>query len=165
MTVAEPSAPAPVATSGPDTGDVFVHGRVLRDGNPVSDASVSAMVSPEDDDTEVGEVVDTLDVPEVRTDEDGRYALRLDPAEVPGKYVGSSGYVNFELLVDDREVMAIWNTTVWLVGNDSVWRSDEQDRTGDSVLELSVDLTDETVTQVDSSGERTREPLPVWAPS
>jgi hypothetical protein len=144
-------APKPVATAGPDTGDLMVHGVVTRNDKPVRDAKVWFELWPEPDDTKDGEVVDLWTSRSVTTDGDGRYALRLDPDTLTSRYFGGT-FLNFDIHFYRDGKDAMWGSTVHLV-RDKVWRSDEEALVGDPVLAMSIDLKASKITLTDSRGD------------
>ena len=81
--------------SGPGAGDLFVHGEVLRDGDPVAGAEVSLVIE------DLGAAGDptAYDVPTVTTGEHGGYAFDIDPDELPARYLPGEDYVNFDVVV------------------------------------------------------------------
>ncbi|MCL8251450.1 hypothetical protein AERO_08640 [Aeromicrobium fastidiosum] len=153
--------PTPVATAGPDTGTVALHGVVSMDGKPVRGAFVVATLWPEDtSDVPEGGVVDTLDLPTVTTGDDGAYVVRIDPDRLASRYFGGD-YLNVDLRFSTTTSMSSWSTTVDLV-DDRVWRSTDRARVGDPVLRLDVDLGRRTITTEDSLGEKEKSDLPVY---
>jgi len=146
------SAPKAVATAGSGTGDVMVRGVITRNAEPVRDAELWFDLWPTDDGTRAGDVVDTWGSKHVKTDHDGRFALRMDPDDVKSKYIDGNA-VNFDLNLFHDKKMASWGSTAWLV-QDRVWRSDEYARVADPTLSISMDVGTFTVTLVDSHGER-----------
>ena len=158
----EPAEPDRPALSGPESRDVLVHGRVLDAGKPVEDAAVTIEIWPDSDDHEydVGETVDMFDVT-TSTDAEGRYVVVVDPRRLESRYFGGHDFVNFDVRVESGGDMTSWSTTTHLVGADGIWRSEPEARVGDRVLELAFDLSEETVDTTTSTGETTREDLPV----
>ena len=153
--------PTPVATAGPDTGTVALHGVVSRDGKPLRGTTVVATLWPEDtSDVPEGGVVDTLDLPAVTTGDDGAYVVRIDPDRLTSRYFGGD-YLNVDLRFSTTTSMSSWSTTIDLV-DDRVWRSTDQARVGDPVLRMDVDLGRRTITTEDSLGEKEKSDLPVF---
>jgi hypothetical protein len=144
---ADASSPARVL-SGPGAGDLFVHGQVLRDGDPVSGAEVSLVI---EDLGAVGEPT-AYDVPAVTTRGDGSYAFEIDPAELPARYRAGEDYVNFDVSVVEGADRSAWSSTVWLVEDSAGWRGQGAD-VGDAVPAVSFELGHGTVEVTDSSGE------------
>lgn len=143
---------ASFATSGPETGDLFVHGTVRRGGTAVRDAEVAVSLFPEEEDAPVGEVVDTFDAEPAVTDAHGEWAVRLDPETIPSRYFPADhDFLNFDLMVRDEARFAMCSTTLWLVGERGVWRT-EGSRTGDALMVIELDLESETITITDSQG-------------
>ncbi len=154
-------SPTSVATAGPDTGTVALHGVVSMNGKPLRGASVVATLWPEDtSDVAEGETVDTRDLPTITTDGDGAYVLRIDPDRLTSRYFGGD-FLNVDLSFTTKKVMSSWSTTVDLV-DDRVWRSTERARVGDSVLRLDADLGRRTVTTTSSLGEKEKSELLVY---
>lgn len=148
------------ATSGPETGELLVHGVVRDDGQPVEDATVQVQIWADGAGQEVGEVVDTFETEPTRTGSDGDYFVDLDPDRLPSKYFGGADFVNFDLIVSIGDRVATWSTTAWLLEKDGVWRSDGA-RSGDETIDVSVDLMSGQVTMTDSVGEKTRHHIQV----
>jgi hypothetical protein len=157
--------PAKLVTQGPDTGDLLAHGTVLVDGKPVDGARVRAVLSPEGEAAEnlkVGERVPTWETDPVTTGDDGTWAVSIDPDSVPSTYFpAGQESLNFELEVQTRTRVAMWWLTASLVKPIQVWRSDEEARPGDAVLEIALDLGAKTITLTDSHGKRQRASLVV----
>lgn len=151
---------APQVTSGPETGHLFAHGAVHRGDRAVPGADAVISLWPETADDPVGALVDLHEIPVV-TDAQGRWAVQLDPDAIPAKYFPASrDFVNFDLRVVDGPTVATWSTTLHVVGDPGVWRTDGA-RPGDAVMEIDIDLDAETITITDSHGEATRSPLPL----
>ncbi len=71
---------------------------------------------------------------------------------------GSPAFVNFDVVVETGSTSAHWSTSAWQVDDGDVWRS-EGGRTGDRVIDVSMDLGARQVTLTDSLGEATISPL------
>ena len=95
------------------------------------------------------------------TDAEGRYVVLVDPRQLESRYFGGDDCVNFDVQVESDGDMTSWSTTAHLLGADQIWRSEPEARIGDRVLELAFDLSEETVETTTSTGETTREDLPV----
>ena len=153
-----------VTTAGPDSGDLMVHGVVSRNHKPVRDAEVWFELMPENlDDVKEGEAIDMWGSKHVRTDREGRYALRLDPDTLTSKYF-SDDYLNFDLYLTHDGQMADWSSTVFLI-RDEVWRSDEQALVGDPALKMSLDVGTSKITLTDSRGDSETSDLPLMRTS
>jgi hypothetical protein len=148
------------ATSGRDSAHLLVHGTVTRGDEPVAGARLALTLTPEDlAEIEVGESVESFDAAQVETDEDGRYAIELDPAELSSQYFNGD-YLNFDINVLADDELGLWSSTVWLERNE-YWRSDDRALPGDEVMDLSFDLVGPTVVLTDSYGETETNDLPV----
>lgn len=135
------ASPGPVSGSG--AGDLFVHGEVLRDGDPVAGAEVSLLIEA------VGEPT-PYDVPAVTTGEAGGYAFDIDPDELPPELLRED-QVNFDVAVVEGSDRSVWSSTVWLVEDSAGWRDQGAD-VDDAVPAVSFDLGHGTVEVTDSSG-------------
>ena len=142
------SGSGPVA--GPGAGDLFVHGEVRRDGDPVAGAEVSLLI----EDLGVAGETTTYDVPAVTTTEDGGYSFDIDPDELPGRFLAGDDYVSFDVSVTDEADAAAWSSSVWLVEDDGAWRARGAD-VSDAVPAVSFDLGRGTVEVTGPTGERT----------
>jgi hypothetical protein len=140
------SSPGPA--SGPGSGDLFVHGKILRDGDPVGGAEVSLLI----EDLGAGREPTTYDVPAVTTGEDGSYAFEIDPEELPERFLAGEDYVSFDVSVVEGADRSAWSSTVWLVEDAAGWRGQDAD-VGDAVPAVSFELGHGTVEVTDSSGE------------
>ncbi|MEV7396015.1 hypothetical protein [Aeromicrobium sp. NPDC092404] len=154
----------PVATAGPGTGTMVVQGIVKHEGEPLAGAKVWLTLWPDDaGEVEEGGTVDTRDSKPITTDDRGHYALRLDPDTLTSAYFDGES-LNFDITVFNKNKAASWGSTVWLVDR-RVWRS-EAALVGDSVLRMNFDLGKESITTVDSRGDREAAELPIGdAPS
>ncbi|MGH3334249.1 MAG: hypothetical protein ACRDOZ_00405 [Nocardioides sp.] len=144
---ADASSPARVV-SGPGAGDLFVHGQVLRDGDPVAGAEVSLVI---EDLGAAGEPT-AYDVPAVTTGDDGGHAFAIDPDELPARFRVGEDYVKFDVSVVEGTDRSAWSSTVWLVDSAAGWRSQGAD-VDDAVPAVSFELGHGTVQVTDSSGE------------
>jgi len=154
-------------TVGPQTGDVFVHGTVSRNRKPVEGAEVLVNLSPEEEMAEAkeGERIKLWSTKPVATDESGRWVVRIDPDTVPSKYFpASQDYLNFELMVSQGAEFTTWGSTLWLLKDTRVWRT-ENSRPGDAVMDIALDLGKEKIAITDSSGEVERSSMPVRKPT
>jgi hypothetical protein len=147
---ADASSPGPRVISGAGAGDLFVHGEVLRDGDPVAGAEVSLLI---EDLGAAGEPT-TYDVPSVTTREDGGYAFEIDPEELPARFLVGEDYLSFDVTVAGDAGRSAWSSTVWLVEDSAGWRGQGAD-VDDAVPAVSFDLGDGTVEVTDSAGEST----------
>jgi hypothetical protein len=139
------ASPGPV--SGPGAGDLFVHGEVLRDGEPVAGAEVSLVIE------ELGAAGQptAYDVPTVTTGEHGGYAFDIDPDELPARFLPGEDHVNFDVVVVEGSDRSVWSSTVWLVEDAAGWRGQGAD-VDDAVPAVSFDLGHGSVEVTDSSG-------------
>jgi hypothetical protein len=135
---------SPGRVSGPGAGDLFVHGEVLRDGDPVAGAEVSLLIEDLREST-------AYDVPTVTTGEAGGYAFDIDPDELPAAFV-LEDHVNFDVTVVEGSDRSVWSSTVWLVDDSAGWRGQGAD-VDDAVPGVSFDLGHGTVEVTDSAGE------------
>jgi len=138
---------SPGSASGPAAGDLFVHGDVLRDGDPVAGAEVSLLI---EDLGAAGEPT-AYDVPAVTTGEDGSYAFEIDPDELPARFLDGDDYVNFEVAVVEDSARSAWSSTVWLMDENAGWRGQGAD-VDDAVPAVSFELGHGSVEVTDSSG-------------
>jgi hypothetical protein len=140
------ASPGSLVVSGPDAGHLFVHGRVLRDGEPVAGAEVSLLIE------DLGEST-AYDVPAVTTGELGGYAFDIDPGELPARFSFGQDHVNFDVTAVEGSDRSTWSSTVWLAEDSAGWRGPGAD-VADAVPAVSFDLDRGTVEVTDSSGER-----------
>ena len=108
------------------------------------------------EDVKDGHEVPMWDTKPVKTDANGRYAVRIDPDVVPGKFFEDVDMLNFDLDVVIGKRFATWGSTLYLVGRPQVWRTDGA-RVGDTVMDMSLDFGSRKVTTTDSDGHKTRE--------
>jgi hypothetical protein len=150
---------AAIALAGPTTGDVLVQGTVRGADPSGGPTHVEVALWPQRDDTEVGERVELFQTQPVTVDAAGHWAVELDPATVSSTFLaGSPAFVNFDVMVEAGSTSAEWSSTAWLVDDGDVWRS-EGARTGDQVIDVSMDLGTGQVTLTDSLGEAETSPL------
>jgi hypothetical protein len=150
---------AAAALAGPTTGDVLVQGTVRRADPSGGPTHVQVALWPQRDDTEVGERVELFQTQPVTVDATGHWVVALDPATVSSTFrAGSPAFVNFDVMVEAGSTSAEWSSTAWLVDDGDVWRS-EGARTGDQVIDVSMDLGTGQVTLTDSLGEAETSPL------
>jgi hypothetical protein len=147
------------ATAGPDSEHLLIHGTVSRGDEPMAGAQVWLTLFPEDtSDADVGDVIDTFETPPVETDDEGGYAIELDPDQLSSRYFNGE-FLNYDVgIVVDGE-WGSWGSTVSLRGTD-YWRSDERARVGDSAVEVSFDFDGPTIMLTDSYGETEANDLP-----
>jgi len=139
------AAPGSLVVSGPGAGHLFVHGRVLRDGQPVAGAEVTLLIEDLRQST-------AYDVPVVTTGELGGYAFHIDPEELPARFTYGQDHVNFDVTAAEGSDRSTWASTVWLAEGSSGWRGQGAD-IDDAVPAVSFDLDRGTVEVTDSSGE------------
>lgn len=143
----------PLATAGSSSGLLLAHGTVVRGGQPVENASVVLQAMPvvSADQTDAG--ARRWSAPVVRTDGDGDYELRLDPADIPAAYYPDSySFLEFDLVFGDGAGLALWHGTVFLRTRPDLWRTVGAGP-DDGVLRVDVDLESGEVSPVDSLGE------------
>lgn len=156
---ASPSRGA-LATAGPETAHLLLHGTVTHGDEPVPGAEVWLSLFPEDtSDVEVGEVVDTLETEPVETDDDGGFVIEVDPDTLSSTYFNAT-FLNYDVMLRADDELATWSSTAWLVREDH-WRSDERARVGDAVTRMDFDLAAPTLTLTDSYGEPETDELPL----
>lgn len=154
------SAPAPKDSASSEA--VFLTGTVTRGGEHVEGAQVVATLWPENDDSEVGDLIEMFDVDDAVTRADGSFTLYLDPDDVPTRYFGGDrSYVNFDFRVFDDGEFATWGSTLHPVGSPQTWRTEGGAVAADAPLEMHLDLEKQRITMVDSYGESTSSDLPV----
>ena len=152
-----PDVPANVVTAGPETGDLFVYGTVSRGGQPVVGASVTVALAPIRGPEADVEPLKLIDLPAVRTDNSGRWAVRLDPADVPTHvYNKSHTYVNFEVRVRQPKVIGRWAAVMRLLKGPQVWRTEES-TAADSLPRLDFDFESGQVIHTNSHGVSERD--------
>ena len=130
-----------------DDEDLFVHGEVLREGQPVSGAEV--VLEIEDVGARGGSA--TYDVAPATTGEDGRYSFEVDPDELPARFMVGEEYATFEVAVTDGVDRSAWSSTGWLLDDAAGWRS-QGGEPDDAVPAVSFDLGRGTVEVTDSAG-------------
>jgi hypothetical protein len=155
-TVEPPSIPAAVATSGPGTGDLFVYGTVTRGDRPVEGAAITVALVPNGGIQDAGETEELYTPPEARSDSRGRWAVRVDPSKVPGKYFNHAHtFVNFDIMIRRPKELTHWAAVLWLTKDPAVWRTDDS-APGDGLFRLDFDLQAGRVIQTNSQGESER---------
>lgn len=148
----EPEVPVPApATAGPDTGNLLLHGRLTRSGEPVAGGKIWVSVMAELPDAEVGDDIPIWESAVVSSEEDGTFAVSVDDERLTSAFFNGE-FLNYEIDMRHDDTLALWGTTAHLVG-DGVWRSDQNALVGDPVTEVSVDLDAPTITLTDSFGE------------
>lgn len=142
-----------LATAGPASGLLLAHGTVVRGGEPVENATVVLQAMPVTSAAEADEGAQRWSAPTVRTDADGNYALRLDPADIPAEYYPDSySFLEFDLVFGDGAGLALWPGLVFLRTRPDLWRT-EGASPSDGVLRVDVDLESGVVSPIDSYGE------------
>ncbi len=94
---------ASVVTSAP----MLLSGTVTESGTPLAGVPLQVTLWPSNEDTEVGERVDTRELPPVTTDEKGRYVVTLALEDVPAKYLLDGRVLNFDVGVTDPFIAPI----------------------------------------------------------
>jgi hypothetical protein len=123
---------------------------------------VDVSVMEDDTDLPVGSTIATWDSNAVTTKADGAFALRVDAAEVPERFLPADAeYVNFDVRAVSGKDLATWSWTLWRVQPGGVWRT-EGASADDGVAEVRLEFgRHPTIEQVDSSGQRETHELPV----
>jgi hypothetical protein len=147
------------ATAGPESGDLLLHGELMRGGEPVADGQVWVSVLADPAEAEAGDVIPTWESTVTSSDDDGRFAVSVDRGVLSSDFFNGE-YLNYDINVLQDGDWATWSTTAHLVGK-RVWRSDEYAALGDPVAEVTVDLGVPTITLTDSDGSSETSELPV----
>jgi hypothetical protein len=148
----EQTQPVNVVPAGPATGDLFLVGTVTANGEPLPGARVYLSLTPEDDDTAPGTKVDSWQSEPDMTNADGRFSISIDPDQPPARYWPTSrNFLNFELMVGADGELATWGSTLWLLPDELVWRT-QQAGLDDRVMDVSLDMAEETIEVTDSEG-------------
>lgn len=143
----------PLATAGPASGLLLAHGTVERDGVPLEDATVVLQAMPVTSAADADAGAERWSAPAVRTDAEGNYELRLDPADIPEEYYPESySFLEFDLVVGDGAGLAVWHGMVFLRTRPDLWRTEGAGPV-DGVLRVDVDLESGEVSPYDSRGE------------
>jgi hypothetical protein len=171
VTVTAAAAPSaatamkPQLASGPETADLFVQGTFTRGTTPVVGARVWVGIWPVDaDDAKVGETIKAWTTQVDETDSQGHYAIHVDPAKLPARFIEAGGdgpFVNFDLMFIADGKYGQWSNPLQLIGHPTVWRTDFASRPTDSVIDVSADFQADTISVTDSSGEVTKSELPL----
>ena len=146
-------------TTGPESGDLLLHGELTRNGEPAADGKVWVRVLADASNAEVGDTIPTWESALATSDDRGRFAVSVDEGELTRDFFNGD-FLNFEINVVQDDDWAMWNTTAHLVGQ-GVWRTDEDSVVGDPVAEASFDLDASTLTLTDSDGQSETSDLPV----
>ena len=133
---------------GSRSDDLFVQGRVLRAGSPVPGAEVALLI----EDVGAAGRSAAYDVPAAATDEDGRYAFEVDPAELPDRFLVDGEYVTFEVTVTEGGDTSAWPSTVSLLDDAAGWQV-QGGGSDATVPSITFDLGHGTVEVTGSSGE------------
>jgi hypothetical protein len=94
---------------------VLVSGTVTRDGLPLVGADVVAVISAsakEGTTAKIGARASTLPVSPVRTDASGAFVVRLDAAQVPGRFFGPHGDARVVIVAADSVHQLAWMVPV-----------------------------------------------------
>ncbi|RNL61345.1 hypothetical protein EFK50_18490 [Nocardioides marmoriginsengisoli] len=143
-----------LVTAGPESGDLLAHGVVTSDGEPVADAKVVLQVNPAGSASTPDVPVERWSAPAVSTDAEGRWELRLDPADLPVEYYPETySFLEFQLVFGDGSRLATWAGGVYRRTDPDVWRT-EGANPPDGVLRVDVDLDSGDVVATDSKGEK-----------
>lgn len=140
-----------LATAGPESDDLLLHGALTRDGVPLKDGQVWVSVMADAVDAEVGDPIPTWESAIVSSDDEGRFAVSVDADDLTSDFFNGD-FLNYEINIVHDDNWASWHTTAHLVG-DGVWRTDEDSVALDPVAETSIDLGAPTVTLTDSHGD------------
>jgi len=142
-----------LATAGTASGLLLAYGTVVRGGEAVPNATVVLQAMPVSSAAETDEGAQRWSAPAVRTDADGNYELRLDPADIPAEYYPDSySFLEFDLVFGDGAGLALWPGLVFLRTRPDLWRT-EGASPSDGVLRVDVDLESGEVSPFDSYGE------------
>jgi len=148
-----------LATEGPESGNLLLHGELTRDGAPVADGQVWVSVMADAADAEVGEILPMWESEVVSSDDHGRFAVSVDEAELTRGFFNGD-FLNYKINVVHDNDWAGWNTSAHLV-REGVWRTEEDSAVGDPVAQASFDLSAATLTLTDSDGDSETSELPV----
>lgn len=142
-----------LATAGPASGLLLAYGTVGRGGEPLAGATVVLQAMPVTSAADSDAGAQRWSAPAVRTDADGNYELRLDPADIPEEYYPESySFLEFDLVFGDGAGLAVWPGMVFLRTRPDLWRT-EGAGPDDGVLRVDVDLESGEVSPFDSRGE------------
>ncbi len=104
-----------VADSAGLTGQTLVAGTVRDSAGRAAEGVEAVVLATASEDMlasmKPGDQVKMVPVGRGTTNMSGRFAIRVDPAVQIGAYVGSSGRVNFQVLVDSADGFASWSFT------------------------------------------------------
>lgn len=143
----------PVATAGNASGLLLAHGTVVRGGEPLEKATVVLQAMPVTSAADVDGGAQRWSAPAATTDAEGRWQLRVDPAEIPEEYFPTShSFLEFDLVFGDGAGLAVWRGTVYLRTRPDLWRT-EGAGPPDGVLRVDVDLESGAIAATDSRGE------------
>lgn len=141
-------------TVGHASGLLLAYGTVERSGEPVADASVVLQAAPVTSASDDGVGAQRWSAPVVKSDQDGHWALRLDPADIPKAYFpDSASFLEFDLVFGDGTRLTLWSGMVFLRTDPSLWRT-EGAGPSEGVLRVDADLDSGDVVATDSSGVR-----------
>jgi hypothetical protein len=149
------------AVAGADTvgaislNQAVVSGAVLRDGKPVSGATIQTLVWPNTDTLTAladGAPVPTRQLPASKTDGTGRFVVTLADGNLPASYLDAKGRSQIELQVSDGGGRVVWSFTARPKA--SGWTSVGQQNAGSSAAEsVAIDVgATPTVTVLSDSG-------------
>jgi hypothetical protein len=137
-----------VATAGPETGDLLLHGELTNEGKPATNGKVWVSLFA-DEDAQEGDVIPTWESAVATSDDRGKFAVSVDPERLNSKFFNGE-YLNYEINVLQDDSWATWHTTSYLVAQ-GVWRSEEAALVGDPMLHVAVDLVASTITLTDDT--------------
>lgn len=144
------------ASSEAGSSNVFVRGRVLADGEPVSGVRVRVRLERPGA-VEGRRYADYLDPGaydvSAETDHDGGYVVEIDPHDVGDDYFTDARSVTFGVGVTARGRSMGWGGTAWLVDEEGTWRTEKQADSGDRVLEVVIDVGRGQARVTSSSGK------------
>jgi hypothetical protein len=114
FTPAADGGPVPVSATLTASGqqDAVLSGVVVRDGVPVEGARVDVAAWPDSqviDGMRIGQPADFHALPQVVTDEQGRFVVSVSPTTLPGKFVEPGGRVQWDVIVDDGASLIDWD--------------------------------------------------------
>ncbi|MFL6172425.1 MAG: hypothetical protein ACJ716_05995, partial [Marmoricola sp.] len=85
---------------------------------------------------------------------------RIKAGEVATKYFlggNDRSAMNFEIQVSSNKSLAIWNSTMWSIGQGHLWRTDDTSAASDAVQRMDFDLGTQKLVATDSDGTKQAE--------
>jgi hypothetical protein len=147
------AAPSPAAHITEESAPVLVTGTVSRDGKPLADMPVFVQIWSEED-IEIGESVEMHDIGPVRTDEQGRYAIVLDMADLAPRFRAGRDFVNFDVGITEPFIVPVSTSAEWT--EDGSW-TDMGGGAGPRTMDF--DLGTMKATEKHGDGSTSRWPL------